>query len=194
MPTSDSPRKLRVELTALQREGGDELHRAALAANALMDACAATVVGPADRGRARTHRKLPPSVSTDRRSAIVRTRGTPRSLPIRRGWPRRQGSPWSLIFAVATSLRAGRARPWCPHSTPRYFAPLTGIASSSISEVSPTSPTFRRGGLSAASIRARATPCSTRGPNSTQVIRFDRGGRVGGARHRDRHAARRAAG
>src|SRR5438552_7790385 len=35
--------KLRAELTALQREGGDELHRAALAANALMDACAATV-------------------------------------------------------------------------------------------------------------------------------------------------------
>jgi anhydro-N-acetylmuramic acid kinase len=35
--------KLRVELTALQREGSDELHRAALAANALMDACAATV-------------------------------------------------------------------------------------------------------------------------------------------------------
>ena len=35
--------KLRVELTALQREGGDELHRAALAANGLMDACAATV-------------------------------------------------------------------------------------------------------------------------------------------------------
>jgi anhydro-N-acetylmuramic acid kinase len=34
--------KLRVELTALQREGGDELHRAALAANALMDAYAAT--------------------------------------------------------------------------------------------------------------------------------------------------------
>lgn len=35
--------KLKAELTALQREGSDELHRAALAANALMDACAATV-------------------------------------------------------------------------------------------------------------------------------------------------------
>ena len=35
--------ELRVELTALQTEGGDELQRAALAANALMDACAATV-------------------------------------------------------------------------------------------------------------------------------------------------------
>jgi anhydro-N-acetylmuramic acid kinase len=35
--------ELRRELTALQRKGADELHRSALAANALMDACAATV-------------------------------------------------------------------------------------------------------------------------------------------------------
>ncbi len=34
---------LRTELSALQRKGTDELHRSALAANALMDACAATV-------------------------------------------------------------------------------------------------------------------------------------------------------
>ncbi len=34
---------LRAELSALQRKGPDELHRSALAANALMDACAATV-------------------------------------------------------------------------------------------------------------------------------------------------------
>ncbi len=35
--------ELRSELTALQRKGTDELRRSALAANALMDACAATV-------------------------------------------------------------------------------------------------------------------------------------------------------
>jgi anhydro-N-acetylmuramic acid kinase len=35
--------ELKAELTALQREGDNELHRAALAANALMDACAAAV-------------------------------------------------------------------------------------------------------------------------------------------------------
>jgi anhydro-N-acetylmuramic acid kinase len=35
--------ELKSELTALQREGDNELHRAALAANALMDVCAATV-------------------------------------------------------------------------------------------------------------------------------------------------------
>jgi anhydro-N-acetylmuramic acid kinase len=35
--------ELRDELNALQRSGGDELHRAALAANALMDCCAAAV-------------------------------------------------------------------------------------------------------------------------------------------------------
>jgi anhydro-N-acetylmuramic acid kinase len=35
--------ELRAELTALQSEGSNELHRAALAANALMDACATTV-------------------------------------------------------------------------------------------------------------------------------------------------------
>jgi anhydro-N-acetylmuramic acid kinase len=35
--------QLRAELTALQADGSNELHRAALAANALMDACAATV-------------------------------------------------------------------------------------------------------------------------------------------------------
>ena len=34
---------LRAELTALQQSGADELHRAALAANALMDACAGAV-------------------------------------------------------------------------------------------------------------------------------------------------------
>src|SRR5689334_22586856 len=36
---------LRSELDALQRSGADELHRAALAANALMDCCAAAVSG-----------------------------------------------------------------------------------------------------------------------------------------------------
>lgn len=36
---------LRSELDALQASGGDELHRAALAANALMDCCAAAVSG-----------------------------------------------------------------------------------------------------------------------------------------------------
>jgi anhydro-N-acetylmuramic acid kinase len=34
---------LRTELSALQRKGADELHRSAMAANALMDACASTV-------------------------------------------------------------------------------------------------------------------------------------------------------
>jgi anhydro-N-acetylmuramic acid kinase len=37
------PESLRAELNALQRSGGDEIHRAALAANALMDCCAAAV-------------------------------------------------------------------------------------------------------------------------------------------------------
>ena len=35
------PASLRAELNALQRSGADEIHRAALAANALMDCCAA---------------------------------------------------------------------------------------------------------------------------------------------------------
>lgn len=35
--------RLRAELTALQRKGADELHRSALAANGLMDACASAV-------------------------------------------------------------------------------------------------------------------------------------------------------
>src|SRR5438105_13242057 len=35
------PPSLRAELNALQRSGSDEIHRAALAANALMDCCAA---------------------------------------------------------------------------------------------------------------------------------------------------------
>src|SRR2546427_2494206 len=35
------PASLRAELNALQRSGPDEIHRAALAANALMDCCAA---------------------------------------------------------------------------------------------------------------------------------------------------------
>jgi anhydro-N-acetylmuramic acid kinase len=37
------PSALRVELNALQRSGEDEIHRAALAANALMDCCASAV-------------------------------------------------------------------------------------------------------------------------------------------------------
>src|SRR5258708_22313345 len=37
------PSVLRAELNALQRSGEDEIHRAALAANALMDCCAAAV-------------------------------------------------------------------------------------------------------------------------------------------------------
>jgi anhydro-N-acetylmuramic acid kinase len=37
------PESLRAELNALQRSGADEIHRAALAANALMDCCAAAV-------------------------------------------------------------------------------------------------------------------------------------------------------
>src|SRR3989441_1513671 len=37
------PASLRAELNALQRSGEDEIHRAALAANALMDCCAAAV-------------------------------------------------------------------------------------------------------------------------------------------------------
>jgi anhydro-N-acetylmuramic acid kinase len=37
------PESLRAELNALQRSGTDEIHRAALAANALMDCCAAAV-------------------------------------------------------------------------------------------------------------------------------------------------------
>src|SRR5678816_287323 len=36
---------LRAELDALQKSGADELHRSALAANALMDCCAAAVSG-----------------------------------------------------------------------------------------------------------------------------------------------------
>jgi anhydro-N-acetylmuramic acid kinase len=43
--------ELKAELTALQREGGDELHRAALAANALMDACATTVAAMLARAK-----------------------------------------------------------------------------------------------------------------------------------------------
>lgn len=37
------PESLRAELQALQRSGADEIHRAAIAANALMDCCAAVV-------------------------------------------------------------------------------------------------------------------------------------------------------
>jgi anhydro-N-acetylmuramic acid kinase len=37
------PESLRAELQALQRSGGDEIHRAALAANALMECCAVAV-------------------------------------------------------------------------------------------------------------------------------------------------------
>src|SRR2546425_6431269 len=43
------PASLRAELNALQRSGADEIHRAALAANALMDCCAAAA------GAALTH-------------------------------------------------------------------------------------------------------------------------------------------
>ena len=45
------PAALRAELNALQRSGPDEIHRAALAANALMDCCASAVAAVLARAR-----------------------------------------------------------------------------------------------------------------------------------------------
>jgi anhydro-N-acetylmuramic acid kinase len=47
----DFPASLRAALNALQTTGDDELHRAALAANALMDCCADAVAAVLERGR-----------------------------------------------------------------------------------------------------------------------------------------------
>ena len=103
-----------------------------------------------------------------------------------------RASPSSPISAAATSPRAGRARRWCPRSTPRCSGDAGAAPRrASISAASPTSPTCRRTGRCAASTPDRATRCSMPGARGIAARRSTataHGRRPAG---RSRHCSRR---
>ena len=149
----------------------DEIHRGALAANALMDCCAGAVHALLTAARLPPHAIAAIGVhgQTIRHRPELGLHAC--SSPIRRDSRRKRNhGRRRLPQPRRRGRRAGRtARAGVSRDDLRLAA--MRIASSSISAESPTSPTCRPTVQCAASIRARATRYSTHGASATPVSR-----------------------
>ncbi len=162
------PPALATELNALQRSSGDELHRAAEAANALMDCCAFAV-----------SEVIAAAQVTASDVAAIGVHGqTIRHRPDI-GYTIQLANPARLVeatgIAVVADFRSrdvaagGQGAPLAPALHAALFGSRQSIESSSISAVSPISPTYLRTARFAGSIPALAIHCWTHGACGTRV-------------------------